>query len=279
MLLWLLFALLTGAATMLIMVPLLRGAAPTPGGTVARTQAAMLDEVEAEAAAGLIAPEEAKAARAEVARRFLRASQDRTADPPAVAARAPRMALAVGAGVTIMTLALYLTLGSPQMPDQPLSARAGEIARWAEFRGLVEELEARLAADPAQPKGWEILAQSYLRLGNVDGAIEAFGKAAETSAADEAAGYRVAQAQTLIDRDGGVIGAAAREILAKALSADPRNVLARYMAALGADQAGAYDEAIERWQALLNDMPEGMPFRAEIEARLAASKAAQGAGG
>ncbi|MBI1239081.1 MAG: c-type cytochrome biogenesis protein CcmI [Alphaproteobacteria bacterium] len=274
MLLWIFFALLTGAATILVMAPLLRGGAPLASGSAEGTQAALLDEIEAEAASGLIDKAQAEAARAEIARRFLRATQGAAAAAPLKTERAPAFALAVGAGVTVVALGLYLTLGSPEVPDQPLSGRGEEIARLKEFRGLIGELEARLAADPAQPRGWEILAQSYLRLGNVDGAIDAFGKAAAASKPEDADGYYVAQAQVLIERDGGVIGATARDILSKALAANPRNVLARYLSALGADQAGDYDDAIARWQALLDDMPEGMPFRGEIEERLAAARAA-----
>ena len=80
-------------------------------------------------AGGLIGASEAEAARVEIARRLLAAS-DRERDLPAPTdARSRRVAAIVALlGIPLAAIALYLPLGSPQLGDFPLVARArGEV--------------------------------------------------------------------------------------------------------------------------------------------------------
>jgi hypothetical protein len=61
----------------------------------------------------------------------------------------------------------------------PRSAGPGGVDNVAPVASLIGGLEARLAARPADPKGWALLAQSYSFVGNGEGAERAIRRAVE----------------------------------------------------------------------------------------------------
>src|SRR5436309_53438 len=89
MLQWLLFAAMTGIAVLAVLWPLSRGATATISshGHDAAVYRDQLDEIERDQARGLVGPAEATAARAEVGRRLIAASEavaaEEGAQPPA----------------------------------------------------------------------------------------------------------------------------------------------------------------------------------------------------
>ena len=80
--------------------------------------------------AELLAPGEADAARAEIARRLLRSSAASTKPPvsePAIRHRfAQPVYVITSIALPAVSLALYLTYGAPGLPGQPLSERLAE---------------------------------------------------------------------------------------------------------------------------------------------------------
>src|ERR1700748_258117 len=127
MTLWLVFALMTAAAIFAVLWPLSRRGG-TSGGSDIAVYRDQLDEIGRDRAAGLIGEAEAEAARVEVSRRLIGAADAAKTTKPANAASPlwRRRATAV-AGLVLLPLgaaALYLVLGSPQMPGEPLAPRA-----------------------------------------------------------------------------------------------------------------------------------------------------------
>jgi cytochrome c-type biogenesis protein CcmH len=134
--LWIVFALMTGAALLTLLWPLRRGwataAAQTPDDSaVYRDQ---LQEIERDLAAGSIGANEAEAARIEVSRRLLAADEAKAARmrdaetnrETAVKTLLRGRQLSAALAVIVLTFGaggLYLTLGSPDLPGQPLAAR------------------------------------------------------------------------------------------------------------------------------------------------------------
>src|SRR5688572_29122617 len=123
MTLWFVMALMTAAAIFAVLWPLSRRAPLSAGSDVAvyRDQ---LDEIERDRAAGLIGDREAEAARLEVSRRLL-AATDVTAPVPQESAGWRRRAVALIALLLLPlgAASLYLALGSPDLPGQPQAAR------------------------------------------------------------------------------------------------------------------------------------------------------------
>jgi len=67
---------------------------------------------------------------------------------------------------------LYLKVGSPDLPGQPLAARAADVQNQS-IDHLVGQVEAHLEANPDDVRGWEVIAPVYLRLGRFDDAVKA----------------------------------------------------------------------------------------------------------
>src|SRR5271165_5395073 len=125
MALWFALAMMTAAAVFVVLWPLGRSrVAMVVGGDVAvyRDQ---IDEIERDRAAGLIGRAEFDAARVEVSRRLL-AAADEAAVPPAAATSPWRRrftAVAAMVALPIGAIGLYVALGAPGLPDQPLAER------------------------------------------------------------------------------------------------------------------------------------------------------------
>src|SRR5690349_9880064 len=146
MTLWLVFALMTAAAIFAVLWPLGRARVSQGSGNDVAVYRDQLDEIARDRAAGLIGEQEADAARIEVSRRLIAASDAPNADgatDPAASLWRRRAAAIVGllalpAGAT----ALYLALGSPQLPGQPLAARLEDAHPKDSIAAMISQVEA-----------------------------------------------------------------------------------------------------------------------------------------
>ena len=68
---------------------------------------------------------------------------------------------------------LYLALGSPSLPDQPLAPRLAAARSSQSMAGLITQVESHLERNPEDGRGWEVIAPIYLRLGRFDDAVKA----------------------------------------------------------------------------------------------------------
>ena len=110
MLLWVVMALLTAAASLSILLPLGRArggqAASQPEISIYKDQ---LDEVDRDLGRGLIAEREAGAARTEIARRLIKAGETATGSAMAPGGRGRKWAAGFAlVGVPVLALGLYL---------------------------------------------------------------------------------------------------------------------------------------------------------------------------
>ncbi len=107
-------------------------------------------------------PEEAGAARTEVARRLIRADA-----ASGTAQRSdPRWRNAAALAVVVMPLlavGLYLVIGSPNLPDDPLSKRLAASPDKQDIAIQIAGIEQHLAQSPNDGNGWEIIAPSGLQ--------------------------------------------------------------------------------------------------------------------
>lgn len=273
MLIWIIFAVMTGAAVMAVLWPLGRRQpaffAETAGATA--LYRAQLAEIERDLGRRLIGGVEAEAAKAEAARRLLRAASAE-AEPtgesePSLRRRRAASAIALSC-VPLLALLIYGAYGSPSLPDQPLAARLKANPAGQDFEIALARIEAHLAANPGDGKGWAVLAPVYLRQGRFDEAARAFAAAIrhDGPSAERHAGQGEAQ----ILAAGGVITAAARESLGAAVKLDPGNPRARFFLAIAQEQDGQIPAAVAALKALLADAPAGAPWAGAVRARLEA---------
>ena len=142
-----------------------------------------LAELERDVARGAISGREAEAARAEIGRRLIRASQR-----PQQAAPQRRWHLIVAAslaivGLPLLAVSLYGGFGAPTLPDLPLASRQSEPVDGQNLEALVARVEGHLTQNPDDGQGWAVLAPVYLRAGRYGDAAAAFSNAIRTNGA------------------------------------------------------------------------------------------------
>ena len=123
MTLWFLFALMTAVAMFAVLWPLGRDTrTPLRAGSDLAVYRDQLDEVARDRATGLIGEAEAEAARVEVSRRLI-AAADAAQPERSKRRRDLRRRAAAVVALPAIAAALYLALGSPQLPGEPLASR------------------------------------------------------------------------------------------------------------------------------------------------------------
>jgi cytochrome c-type biogenesis protein CcmH len=247
MILWLAFALMTAAAIFAVLWPLARR---TPGrsGRELAVYRDQLDEIARDRAAGLIGEAEAQAAKIEVSRRLIAAADSTAArEPPSSGSPLWRRRIAAIAGLVLVPVgatALYLALGSPQMPGEPLQARLHAIHDDRSVAGLVAQVEA-LARNPNDERGYAVLAPVYLQLGRFDDAVNARRKVVLVLVG--ATAERQADlGEALTAQANGVVTAEAKTTFERALALDSKELKARFFVALAAEQDGDRAKAAAR---------------------------------
>jgi cytochrome c-type biogenesis protein CcmH len=270
MILWLIFAAMTATAMLAVLLPL-RRRAPARSGSDVAVYRDQLEEIDRDRAAGLVGAGEAEAARVEISRRLIAAAAPVEAgrgDAP-VEARWGRRA-AVLAGVVMLPLGsagLYLALGSPGVPSEPLASRSVAAPASTSIAAMVAQVEAHLVKNPEDGRGWEVLAPVYLRTGRFDDAVKARRNALRLLGPTAVREADLGQA--MVAAADGVVTADARAAFDRAAALDPGDVMARYFLGLAAEQEGKRAEAAAIWRKLLADAPPGARWTATVQAALA----------
>jgi cytochrome c-type biogenesis protein CcmH len=263
--LWLAFTALTVAALAALGWPLLRARGPAASDVEAQRAVFrdQLDEVERDAARGLISAEEAKAARNEVARRLIATENAEAAsgDPPRRASLAP-LAL-----VPVIAVPVYLHYGAPTLPDMPLQTRLEQAIEQKDFVALVAKVEQQLAKNPNDAEGWRVLVPAYREMGRFAEAASALQQLLrlEPPTAPRLADF--GEMQVLANE--GMVTANAAKAFAAALAADPKLPKARFFTALALKQEGKREEAVAEWRALLADSAPDAPWAEAVKTQIA----------
>ena len=269
--LWVIFAVLTGAAVLAVLWPLSRAPATTDARELDvsfyKAQAA---EIDRDVARGVIGDAEATTARNEAARRLMAAS--RTA-PDDVSRTSPSIArwvaLAVVLLVPAVALGLYSYIGEPNMSDAPLEARLNADPAKMDMATVMAKLERTVAANPNDGRGWALLARMYTQLGRTDGAATAYRQEIRLLGPSEERLSALGEDETVL-ADGHVTPEAAQHFEAAA-KLDPKSPRARYYLALAAEQGGDKTKAVTIWKAIVTDGPANAPWIPSIRSRIAAA--------
>ena len=269
MALWLLFALMTAMAMLAVLWPLVRGGGTPRSGNDLVVYRDQLDEIARDHAAGQIGEAEAEAARVEVSRRLIGAADAEAAVPrPAQAAPWHRRLVAT-LGLLVLPLgatALYLTVGSPELPGEPLAARAADVQNQS-IEHLVAQVEAHLEANPNDARGWEVIAPVYLRLGRFDDAVKA--RRNVLRIAGESADRQADLGEALVGSANGIVTTEAKDAFDRAVALDPQDVKGRYFLGLAAEQDGRRDDAAKIWRDLAAGAPADAPWLQFVRSELA----------
>jgi cytochrome c-type biogenesis protein CcmH len=261
MALWFIFALMTAAAIFAVLWPLSRRDGARGGSDIAvyRDQ---LDEIVRDRASGLIGESEAEAAKVEVSRRLLAAADAAEAEKSA-SATSPvwRRRAAALVGLVLLPIGaavLYLMLGSPQMPGEPLAARTQASTDSRPIEDLVAQVEQRAAQNPNDGRAWDVLAPVYMRMGRFDDSVRAWQNSIRLNGATAA--READLGETLVAAANGVVNVDAKAAFDRALALDKDDVKTRFYLGMAADQDGKRAEADAIWRDLLAHAPPGAPW-------------------
>ncbi len=247
MILWILFAVLTALAAIAVVSPYWRRncSAPVQAQDVALYKQ-QLAEIDDEAARGLLGEAEAEAARIEISRRILAAAKQ--ADNAGAASKSPYAPYVIVGFLAMISTGAYLLFGSPQLPDQPLSARITP-EQQPSLQNLVTQVEERLRSHPDDGRGWSVIAPVYMRMGRYDDAVKARRRAMELLGPTPERWADLGEALTL-SNDGAVTEEASKAFK-KALAGKPDDSRAEFWLAVENEQSNELAEAARRYRKLL----------------------------
>ena len=274
MLFWILVAVLTAVVAAVLLYPLLRGAKAAENirageAAVYRDQ---LRELDRDLNGGLITPEEADYARAEIGRRLIAVSAGGPEEAPKPARHHRFTEAFVLLLLPLLGLCLYLTTGRPDLPSQPLEARLENPGN--DMAVLIVKAERHLAERPDDGKGWDVLAPIYLRTMRVNDAQLAYRNAIRLLGPSPA--RLDGLAETLMAVSDGVVTEETRQVLEQSLTLEPDNPRARFYVALSMEQAGRRDEARQAFEALAKQSPADAPWLPLVNQHIAMNGSAPG---
>lgn len=280
--LWVAFALMTGAAILCALWPLSRRrSAPEGQARIIAFHRAQLDEIDRDVARGQLPPGEAAGARAEAARRLIAASDAAKpqTDPDEGRAESRRRIAVILIFILVpaITFGLYSRLGSPNLPDQPLLARLGNSGGGTDLETALAKIEAHLIADPADGRGFEVVAPVYMHLSRFDEAAKAYEAALRLLG--ENAERRADYGEALTAGAGGIVTAQARAAFEQALADEADLPKAHYYLGLAAEQEGDKPKAIAIYQKMLAGAPPDAGWIGAVRERLASLGAPAPGGG
>jgi cytochrome c-type biogenesis protein CcmH len=249
MMIWLIFAGMTAAVVAALLVPFMRKSAGTQSPdsdfdrAIYRDQ---LQELDRDAARGLIGETEVQAARNEISRRLLQVA---TPEAPTTGNRYALLAVLL---VPLIALPVYVKFGSPGLPDVPLQERLkGAIAN-QDFEALVATVESHLAQAPNDVEGWKVLAPAYKRERRWSDAADAYANVLRLAppTADAIADY----GEMLVFANEGMVTDEAENAFVEALRLEATNERAKYYYDMALKQEGKApalsDEQIAEGQAM-----------------------------
>jgi cytochrome c-type biogenesis protein CcmH len=206
---------------------------------------------------------------------------------------APRSTAALVAMVVVLPLAaaaLYSRISNFPW-DSPIAAAAvpsghGEGGA-GDMQEITAQLEARLATNPSDVEGWQMLGRTYLVTGDAVKAAAAYQKAIDLTGGTDAA-LKLDLAEALILGQDPAVQEQARQIVEAAVTADPGDGKALWYSGVIANRAGDNETAKARWKKMLELSPpeeirqivvaQFPELAGEAPAMAAASPPAMGAG-
>jgi cytochrome c-type biogenesis protein CcmH len=268
--LWLIFAFLTATAVISVLWPLAKPPRGVGRGAISvALYKAQLAEIERDEAQSLVAPEDAQGAKAEAARRLMSAAEAPVEPAPAASSKSVWLvSIAVLIFVPAVSLSLYATIGHPELPDAPLSARLDAAPARMDVAVAIAKIEAHLAQHPDDGRGYEVLVPVYLRMGRIGDAVHAAQEALRLlgSTAERQELY----GEALVSAANGAVTAEAKQSFEAAAATAPSAAKPRFFLGLAAAQEGDSARAKDIWGKLVAEAPPDAPWALALRERIAA---------
>lgn len=181
------------------------------------------------------------------------------------------LALVVAFVVPLATAGLYKLIGTPATiagVPKPVDPMQG-------IDQAITELKARLAAQPNDLEGWLLLGQTYGMLKQPVDARGAYDRALKVDANNGVAMVGWAEADSLARPDHRIEGRG-RELLQKAVAADPQNQRGLWLLGISDFQQEQYADAAATWRKLQPMLDPSSSVAAAVAAQIAQADAKAG---
>ncbi|MEQ8666912.1 MAG: c-type cytochrome biogenesis protein CcmI [Rhodospirillales bacterium] len=219
-----------------------------------------LRELERDIERGLLNPDQAGQARAEIERRLLAADARRQAGSGYRGSRkATAMVLLAAPLIPAAAVALYTVLGTPDLPDMPYAERPDVVPEMSDtdIADAIGRLEDRLRTSPDDAEGWALLGHSLATVGRFADARDALMRAYELTKDPY---LRADAAEAAISAKDNVIGAADLAAFEALHATDPFEPKSRFYIGLAALQDGRTVDAMQEWIDLIVVSPVDAPW-------------------
>lgn len=166
------------------------------------------------------------------------------------------------AGLLLLATIVILVTRSDEPGAQPRSVTAAEAEAAGSPEQAIAALQARLAQDPDNAEGWNLLGQTYRNLGREREAEAAFRRAAELQPDNPDHLAYLAEALLVIDPVGR--RQEAERLMNRVTELQPNNPQVRYYRATLKDMDGDHQGAINDLLALLNAAPAEAQWTTQV---------------
>jgi cytochrome c-type biogenesis protein CcmH len=227
----------------------------------------LLAAIEADQASGKLGPKEALAARAELAREVMRSKGEKRFVQGDLG-QAPLLGGLVL--VAVVSFGLYATLGSPDLPAQPLAERPEMVAQSLDIEDAIARIEARLEETPDDARGWAVIAPAYVERGRYAEAADAYRRVIALSG--PTAELQTDLAEALLLDAGGEGSDEALDLLRSAAVSDPVHTRSRLYLAAELMRLGDYEAAALRWDEAIEAAQGDEPWLAAARQGLAVAQ-------
>ncbi|QND54172.1 c-type cytochrome biogenesis protein CcmI [Phyllobacterium sp. 628] len=272
MIFWISAALLTVAATLVVLLPLTRRVKTGVSDNIYDVEVYrdQLRELEADEKRGLIDAAGSEQARAEISRRLLKSAALAEADTkffrPQKSAIREWVTLATVLAIPLLSWSIYAKTGSPDLPAQPLAERLSRPPDQATPAELIARAEAHLTLNPDDGQGWEVLAPIYLRTGRPADAVTAYRNAIRLNG--DSGPRQLGLGEAIAAAAGGTMTPEAEASFNQALALNPGDMRPQFFIINGWMQQGKLTQARDLIRKLLEDAPSDVPWHGEAQAAL-----------
>jgi cytochrome c-type biogenesis protein CcmH len=276
---WATIALLIAASMFFVLPPLLRPAPVVRVGlspmAAYRDQRAQID---AEFAQGTLSSEQHQHALQELQARVVEEVGDVTDDKPAKQGPASTLlVVAIALAIPAAALALYGVIGTPSAllpPEQQAAMAAGDAPHALsreQMDGLVAKLAQKLKDNPNDVEGWRMLARSFVAIGRLPEAVQAYEEANKLrpNDADLLADY----ADALALANNRSLEGKPEQLIKQALAADPKHQKSLALMGTVAFNRNDFPNAAMWWKKLLATVEPGSDAAKAIQANIAQAEA------
>ncbi len=206
-------------------------------------------EIETDLAKGFTSPEEAQAAKGELAREMLRLKYEESQKRHAKLTLSTPVIIITLISIGLASFGTYFYIGKPELPAQPLALREMPVNSNIDIEEAVAKVEAQLAKDPDDGRAWSVLGPVYMQQSRFDEAVKAYRNVLRLL--PPSADAKTDLAEALMMASDGVADGEPIELLKSAIELDKNHIRSRFYLASELTRAGSYQEAVKQWQDLL----------------------------